>query len=83
MSNPANAVWQLQSDLAGQDQSGPVSLTGVEPIRFDGGLCPRRVLLAQPVRIVEVGVIISEHRNSSFRCHGAGLFHQSRLLSLG
>lgn len=32
MSNPANAVWQLQSDLAGQDQSGPVSLTGVEPI---------------------------------------------------
>lgn len=38
MSNPTNAVWPLADDLNGQSQSGVVTLTGVEPIRFDDGL---------------------------------------------
>lgn len=38
MSNPTNAVWPLADDLDGQDQSGPVSFSGVDPIRFPDGL---------------------------------------------
>jgi len=38
MSNPTLGVWPLQSDLAGQDRTGTVSLTGVDPTRFESGL---------------------------------------------
>lgn len=38
MSNPTTLVFPLTSSLDGTDQSGSVSLTGTDPIRYDGGL---------------------------------------------
>ena len=38
MSNPTNGVWQLESDLDGETQSGPAPFVGTEPIRFADGL---------------------------------------------